>query len=201
MSQSTTLPANITIGVDLGDKVSQTYVVDAEGRCQDQAPVRHRSEQAPQDLALLKARDQVVKLRTDTINHVRGTVKALGHRLPRCSAEASSRVAEHVPDAVAGAVPAAPPADRDLHGADPRLRPASSSRRAGGRMRRSAPWSRWRGSWPCCGTISGSRRRPMIRRTTSGAPPPNVTASPSPHHRHAEPVTLGARRWRLRSVR
>lgn len=105
MSQSTTLPANITIGVDLGDKVSQTYVVDAEGRCQDQAPVRHRSEQAPQDLALLKARDQVVKLRTDTINHVRGTVKVLGHRLPRCSAEASSRVAEHVPDAVAGAVP------------------------------------------------------------------------------------------------
>lgn len=64
-------------------------------------PVRHRSAQAQQDLVVLKARDQVVKLRTDTINHVRGTVKAVGHRLPRCSAEAFPQaVSAHVPDAL-----------------------------------------------------------------------------------------------------
>lgn len=47
----------------------------------------------------------MVKLRTDTINHVRGTVKAVGHRLPRCSAEAFAKVAAaHVPDALRTAV-------------------------------------------------------------------------------------------------
>lgn len=61
-------------------------------------PVRHRQLTTQQHLELLKARDQVVKLRTDTINHVRGSLKAMGGRLPKCSAESfATQAAAHVP--------------------------------------------------------------------------------------------------------
>ena len=46
--------------------------------------VEHRSEQAQVDLAVLRSRDALVKARTELINHVRGAVKSLGHRLPKC---------------------------------------------------------------------------------------------------------------------
>ena len=49
-------------------------------------PITHRSEQAQVDLELLKARDMLVKTRTNLINHVRGAVKSFGERLPKCSA-------------------------------------------------------------------------------------------------------------------
>lgn len=52
------------------------------------APIQHRGERVQQDLAQVKARDQLVRVRTTLINHVRGTVKAFGHRVPRCSAGA-----------------------------------------------------------------------------------------------------------------
>jgi transposase len=45
-------------------------------------PIRHRSQQAQIDLEQIKARDLLVRLRTDLINHVRSTVKAVGERLP-----------------------------------------------------------------------------------------------------------------------
>lgn len=62
------------------------------------SPVYHRGAETQEHLTLLKARDQVVKLRTDTINHIRGTVKALGGRLPKCSAESfAKQAAAHVP--------------------------------------------------------------------------------------------------------
>ena len=51
-------------------------------------PIRHRGEQAQVDLAVLQSRDVLVKARTKLINHVRGSVKAIGARLPRCSADA-----------------------------------------------------------------------------------------------------------------
>jgi transposase len=50
-------------------------------------PMKHRSEQAQEDLAVLRSRDALVKARTGFINHVRGTIKAFGHRLPSCSAD------------------------------------------------------------------------------------------------------------------
>lgn len=50
--------------------------------------IRHRSATAQTDLALLHARDQLVAVRTKLINHVRGTVKATGARLPAAAAEA-----------------------------------------------------------------------------------------------------------------
>ena len=49
------------------------------------APVEHRNETAQADLALLRARDTLVKTRTQLINHVRGVVKSFGGCLPRCS--------------------------------------------------------------------------------------------------------------------
>jgi transposase len=50
-------------------------------------PIQHRSAAAQRDLALVRARDQLVATRTTLINHVRGAVKAVGHRLSACSAE------------------------------------------------------------------------------------------------------------------
>lgn len=51
------------------------------------APIRHRGPQAQVDLAVLRSRNALVKARAGLINHVRGVVKATGHRLPGASAE------------------------------------------------------------------------------------------------------------------
>lgn len=50
-------------------------------------PMQHRGEQAQADLAVIRARDSLVKARTELVNHVRGAAKAMGTRLPACSAE------------------------------------------------------------------------------------------------------------------
>lgn len=67
--------------------------------------IRHRSAQAQQHLEVVRARDQLVRTRTAMINHVRGSVKALGVRLPAATAEVfPTRVAAHVPEAVRSAL-------------------------------------------------------------------------------------------------
>jgi transposase len=64
-------------------------------------PIQHRSAQAQEDLALLRARDQLVQARTKLINHVRGAVKSTGARISKCSAEAfARRAAEQVPESL-----------------------------------------------------------------------------------------------------
>lgn len=60
------------------------------------APIRHRSEEAQLALAMLRSRDALVKARTKLINHVHGTVKATGSRLPKFSAEAFATKAQPV---------------------------------------------------------------------------------------------------------
>jgi transposase len=66
------------------------------------APVHHRGAQAQQDLALLRTRDAVVRARTLLVNHVRGSVKAVGGRLPACSTESFPRqAADALPAALA----------------------------------------------------------------------------------------------------
>ena len=61
-------------------------------------PVRHRSAEAQADLALLHARDSLVRVRTKLVNTVRGMVKAFGSRLPASSPEYFPRkVGNHVP--------------------------------------------------------------------------------------------------------
>ncbi len=188
MSHTATTPQlpNITIGVDVGDKMSRTYEVSAAGECaredavpttvagitryfaerprcrvvlevgthspwiprlldqlghetvvanpsamfagaprrrrndrldarflarQGRAdvellyPIRHRSAEAQQDLEALRARAQLVAVRTKLINHVRGAVKSTGARLGRCSAEAfAKRAAGELPPALAPAL-------------------------------------------------------------------------------------------------
>jgi transposase len=54
-------------------------------------PIVHRGEQAQRDLVLLRARDGLVRARTQLINQVRGFAKSLGTRLPRSSTEAFPR--------------------------------------------------------------------------------------------------------------
>jgi len=64
-------------------------------------PIEHRSAEAQQDLALLRARDQLVGARTKLINHVRGAVKSLGARINKCSSEAfAKQAAAQVPEAL-----------------------------------------------------------------------------------------------------
>jgi transposase len=48
------------------------------------APIQHRSAQAQGDLAVIRMRAQLVDQRTELINCARGTVKAMGGRLPSC---------------------------------------------------------------------------------------------------------------------
>ena len=63
------------------------------------APIRHRSEQSQHNLAVVRARDALVRSRTLLINHVRGAVKACGAALPSCTAAAFHRkTADHIPD-------------------------------------------------------------------------------------------------------
>jgi transposase len=56
-------------------------------------PIRHRGPGAQADLAQLRARDCLVRARTQLINHVRGAVKSVGARLPASSAPAFARAA------------------------------------------------------------------------------------------------------------
>ena len=63
------------------------------------APIEHRGEQAQLDLAVIRARDAVVKTRTNLINHVRGMVKSFGGRISKCSADAfCSRALQEMPE-------------------------------------------------------------------------------------------------------
>ena len=59
------------------------------------SPIYHRSAEMQAHIALLRARDVVVRTRSACINTVRGSVKALGGRLPACSAESFARRASN----------------------------------------------------------------------------------------------------------
>jgi transposase len=50
-------------------------------------PIHHRGKEAQQDLAVLKARDMLVRSRVHLVGHVRSTVKTMGERLPSWSTE------------------------------------------------------------------------------------------------------------------
>jgi transposase len=63
------------------------------------APLRHRSAETQEDLALLSSRTCLVRARTRLISHARGAVKSAGGRLPGCCAEAFAVKAElHTPE-------------------------------------------------------------------------------------------------------
>jgi len=67
--------------------------------------IQHRGEQAQADLEMIKARDTLVRTRTSLVNHARGTVKAMGHRLPACSVNAfASRAPAEIPTSLKDAL-------------------------------------------------------------------------------------------------
>ncbi len=69
------------------------------------SPVHHRSKAASNHLAILQAREGLVKARTDLINQVRGLVKANGKRLRKCSTEAfAAKVGDEIPEGLQAAL-------------------------------------------------------------------------------------------------
>lgn len=65
----------------------------------------HSSETVQVDRAVLRSRDVLVRSRAGLINHVRGTAKALGHPLPKCSAPSfAKRVVEEIPSPLSPAL-------------------------------------------------------------------------------------------------
>lgn len=86
-----------------GDRKSDRLDAEALARLARVDPallhgIEHRSARAHEDLALIRAREVLVRTRTRLINHVRGAVKSAGHRVPRCSSASFHRTA-------AGAIP------------------------------------------------------------------------------------------------
>ncbi|MEM8883550.1 MAG: IS110 family transposase [Planctomycetota bacterium] len=65
------------------------------------APVTPRDAQTQADRTLISSRDTLVRMRTLLVNHVRGTAKAFGLRLSKCSAGSlGKRVAAEIPPAL-----------------------------------------------------------------------------------------------------
>jgi transposase len=68
-------------------------------------PLKHRGEEYQAHLALIRSREALVSARTQLVNHVRGTVKSFGARLPKCPARSfHNKVLEHIPEALWPAV-------------------------------------------------------------------------------------------------
>jgi transposase len=64
-------------------------------------PVRHRGEGSQAHMAMIRSRQALVGCRTQLVNHVRGTVKSFGGRLPKCPARSfHNKAAEHIPEAL-----------------------------------------------------------------------------------------------------
>ena len=49
-------------------------------------PLKHRDENSQAHMAIIRSRQALVGCRTQLVNHVRGTVKSFGARLPKCPA-------------------------------------------------------------------------------------------------------------------
>ena len=63
--------------------------------------IHHREEQAQADLAVIRARDVLVRMRTKCVTHARSTLKVFGLPAPKCSAPAFHRAArEWVPESL-----------------------------------------------------------------------------------------------------
>jgi transposase len=64
-------------------------------------PLKHRGEESQAHMALIRSREALVGTRTQLVNHVRGTVKSFGARLPKCPARSfHKRAPEHIPEAL-----------------------------------------------------------------------------------------------------
>lgn len=69
------------------------------------APIRHRTAQSQADLAHVRARDALVRVRASLVVHVRGSVKSFGYRLPSGYTPAfPARARKHLPPELSGAL-------------------------------------------------------------------------------------------------
>lgn len=69
------------------------------------SPIRHRGAEAQTDLQLLRARENLIRCRTQLVNHVRSAVKTMGGRLPSCSASSFvAKVGSQIPPVLQGAL-------------------------------------------------------------------------------------------------
>lgn len=65
-------------------------------------PVEHRGCDSQAHLAVIHSREALVRSRTQMINHLRGTVKSFGYRLPKCSTPSfHKKVPGHLPSELA----------------------------------------------------------------------------------------------------
>lgn len=68
-------------------------------------PVEHRGDRQHADLAVISARELLVRMRSDAINLVRGTVKSAGGRVPKCASTSfTSWAGEALPDELRNAL-------------------------------------------------------------------------------------------------
>jgi transposase len=69
------------------------------------APIQHRSAPMQADLAMIRARDVLVRARAQCVNSARGLVKAMGGRLPKCSTTSfATKSLEHLPEELRSAL-------------------------------------------------------------------------------------------------
>ena len=65
------------------------------------APIEHRSEETQVDLQVIKTRKNLIRARTQLINHIRSSMKVYGVELPGCSAPAfAKKVQAEIPEAL-----------------------------------------------------------------------------------------------------
>jgi transposase len=68
-------------------------------------PLKHRNEGSQAHMAIIRSREALVSCRTQLVNHVRGTVKSFGGRLPKGPARSfHKRAQEHIPEALSPAL-------------------------------------------------------------------------------------------------
>lgn len=68
-------------------------------------PIKHRHSNTQYDLAVIRARDCVVRLRTQAVNTVRSLMKTIGERLPACSTKAfAEKMRPEIPNRLKPAV-------------------------------------------------------------------------------------------------
>jgi transposase len=83
-------------------------------------PIHHRSQGSDSDLAVIKARDMLVRTRASLITHARGVVKGLGQRICLCSAEVFHiRLLEQMPTEL---MPALEPVMKSIEDLTTRIR-------------------------------------------------------------------------------
>lgn len=92
--------ARLLMGSEVKDDELDAELLARVGRLDPKLlkPVTLRGEQTQCALAVIRCRDALVRSRVLLINHVRGAVKALGHRLPSRSSYTFDRLESEIPE-------------------------------------------------------------------------------------------------------